>query len=172
MITTDQQVKGLGLWPSADYDNEAAKESGISYFNPLLFTSPDRPHHGQVLQNISDVMQLFDEILKRAEDDTFNFEECLPGLRHLVAIAWAAAQHEGNRPTDAPASPPGENKTESSLDCYDITHELCSIKVLVDAADRAIWQDGCVADDKGLVTDAAYMLRSVSAQISKLIEKI
>jgi hypothetical protein len=94
----DQKVEGF--WSHADYDNEVAKESGIGYFNPLLSTGSDQPHHSQVLQNISDVMALVSEILQRSEDGAFSLEECLPGLRHVVHMAWTAAQHEGGRLTD------------------------------------------------------------------------
>lgn len=51
-----------------------------------------------------------------------------------------------------------------------IGYELCSIKALVDAAYRQIWQDGSTAEDIGLVTDAAFLIETAEKQLTALIE--
>ena len=73
-----------------------------------------------------------------------------------------AVQAENNKPETT-----GPNATEKS----EFGFELCGIKALIDAADRAIWQDGCVAEDSKMVVDATYILRDASTKVSKLLEK-
>lgn len=59
----------------------------------------------------------------------------------------------------------------STMDSNELGFELCGVKALIDAADRAIWQDGAVAEDSRMVIDATYILRDASAKLSKLLEK-
>ncbi|WP_396190233.1 hypothetical protein [Flavobacterium sp.] len=74
----------------------------------------------------------------------------------------SAVQAENNKP---------EATGRSSMDSSELGFELCGVKALIDAADRAIWQDGAVAEDSGMVIGATYILRDASAKLSKLLEK-
>ena len=55
-------------------------------FNPLLAEDRDT-----TFQNISDVLQLVNEVLKPHHD----IEEIVPGLRLIIQAAWITAQYEG-----------------------------------------------------------------------------
>ena len=57
-----------------------------------------------------------------------------------------------------------------SNDAATLNYVLCSIKALVDAAYRQIWQDGAIAEDIDLVADATFILESATRQLSALIE--
>lgn len=58
------------------------------------------------------------------------------------------------------------------IDSAAIAADICSIKALIDAANRAIWQDGMVADDKNLATDATFLLDVASEKALTVLGKI
>jgi|GEM_PF-3659841 len=79
------------------YDYRKLKDYGLGYFNPLLSTTgftSDKPRHEAILDNIENVMQLIDGILK---SDDLDLDECRHGLRHVIGMVWAATQHEAWR---------------------------------------------------------------------------
>lgn len=65
----------------------------------------------------------------------------------------------------------GTTQMQSALLDNDLCHEICSIKAMIDAAERATWQEGCIADDQDLVLDATYLMRDASSKLSLLMKK-
>jgi|GEM_PF-5546055 len=65
----------------------------------------------------------------------------------------------------------GTTQTQRALIDNDLCHEICSIKAMIDAAERATWQEGCIADDQDLVLDATYLMRDASSKLSLLLKK-
>lgn len=66
---------------------------------------------------------------------------------------------------------PPESVVADSNSTSDLIHELSGIKAVIDAAERATWQEGCIADDRDLILDATLLMRDASSKISRLIEK-
>lgn len=65
----------------------------------------------------------------------------------------------------------GTTQTQRALIDNDLCHEICSIKAMIDAAERATWQEGCIADSQDLVLDATYLMRDASSKLSLLLKK-
>ncbi len=66
---------------------------------------------------------------------------------------------------------PSEPVVADSNFINDLLNELSGIKAMIDAAERATWQEGCIADARDLVLDATFLMRDASSKISRLMEK-